>query len=153
MILTVKKFRLIFLFTDICGGYFSKGKDILDWSNSKKHLEAALKLYDKDPVSYTLLAAVSYELKEDDKVIDYYWKAFELDFLATLHDWRSSAAVVGVYVLRGKFDEAKNILDLQLDLQQDFFPEIKNSKKFQVVKDYYEKALQKANNSDIARSS
>jgi tetratricopeptide (TPR) repeat protein len=140
---------LIAYYIYLCGGYFSKGKDILDWSNSKKHLEAALKLYDKDPVSYTLLAAVSYELKEDDKVIDYYWKAFELDFLATLHDWRSSAAVVGVYVLRGKFDEAKNILDLQ----QDFFPEIKNSKKFQLVKDYYEKALQKANNSDIARSS
>lgn len=134
------------------GGYTALGDSLIeikDWSNAKKNLEASIKFYDKDPVTYTLLAAVSYELKEDDKVIDYYWKAFELNFFATLRDWRSSAAVVGVYVFRGKFDEAKNILDLQ----QDFFPEIKNSKKFQAVKDYYEKELKKANNSDTTSSS
>ena len=43
-----------------------------------------MKFYDKDPVTYTLLAVTSYELKEYDKAIDYYWKAFKLDPFGTL---------------------------------------------------------------------
>jgi tetratricopeptide (TPR) repeat protein len=129
------------------GGYQALGADSLymkDYCNAKKYLEKSLKLNDKDTETYLLLAAASYGLKEDDKVIVYYSKAFELDPIQPLADLRSSAAAVGVHVQRGQFEEAKNILDLQ----QEFFPELKTDKKFNAVKEYYEKALEKANKHD-----
>ena len=127
-------------------GYSDLGSDFLnikDWNNSKKYLEKALKLHDQDPVTYLRLAAVSYELKEDEKVLDYYWKAFLLDPFKPYLDWRSSAAAVGVYILRGDFEEAKNILDTQ----QEFNPGIIKDARFIVIKNYYENALKKANKS------
>ena len=127
-------------------GYVALGTDFIyanDWNNAKKYFEKALKMYDRDPVIYLLLAAVSYEFKEDDKVIDYYHKAFLLDPYKPFPDWRSSAAAVAVHVMRGQFEEAKNILDTQ----QEFNPGIIKDARFIVMKEYYENALKKANKS------
>lgn len=60
----------------------------------------------------------------------------------------SSAAAVGVYVLRSQFKEAKNILDQQ----QELIPEIKNDKRFIGVKQYYENALKKSGSETIDSS-
>ena len=129
------------------GGYQALGDyylNVRDYFNAKKYLEISIKLHDKDPVTYLLLATVYYEFKEDQKVLDYYRKATLLDSLQSYFDWRSSAAAVGVYVLRGQFKEAKDILDHQEEL----FPEIKKDKRFNAVKEYYENALKKSNNSN-----
>ncbi len=123
-------------------GYEDLGSDFLnakDWNSAKQYFAKALTMYDQDPVTYLLLAAVSYELKEDDKVIDYYHKAFLLDPYRPFLSSRSSAAVVAVHVMRGQFEEAKNILDTQ----QEFNPGIIKDARFIVMKEYYENALKK----------
>ena len=81
-----------------------------------------------------------FELKEDDKVIEYYHKAFLLDPYRPFLDSRSSAAAVVVSVNKGQFENAKNILDHQ----QKFVPNITKERIFIVTKQYYENALQKA---------
>jgi tetratricopeptide (TPR) repeat protein len=124
-------------------GYEALGSDFIevkDWSNAKKYLEKALKMYDLDPATYLLLASVSYELKEDDKVIKYYHKAFLLDPCRPFLDWRSSAAAVAVYIYKGRFEDAKEILRLQ----QEFNPDIVKEKRFIAVKEYYENSLKKS---------
>jgi tetratricopeptide (TPR) repeat protein len=139
--------KMINDYPDWYRGYQDLGADFLnvkDWNNSKKYLEKALKMHVQDPVTYLLLVVVSYELKEDEKVIEYYHKAFLLDPYRPYLDRRSSAAAVVVYVNKGKFDVAKDILDHQ----QKFIPDIYKERMFIEVKQYYENALKKANKSD-----
>jgi tetratricopeptide (TPR) repeat protein len=129
-------------------GYGALGSDFIeikDWSNAKKYLEKALKMHDRDPVTYLLLASVSYELKEDEKVIEYYHKAFLLDPYMPFLDWRSSAAAVAVYIYKGRFEDAKEILRLQ----QEFNPDIVKEKRFIAVKEYYENALKNQKNKKL----
>ena len=127
-------------------GYRDLGFDFIenkDWVNAKQYLEKALKMYNQDPITYLSLAYVSYELREDDKVLDYYWKAFCLDPFTTHLDFKSSAAAVVVNVNNGMFEQAKDILDHQQELN----PDIIKSRRFIGIKQYYENALKKANKS------
>ncbi len=128
------------------GGYSDLGFDFIeakDWVNAKQCLEKALKMYNKDPITYLSLAYVSYELREDDKVLYYYVKAFCLNPFKTHLDFRSSAAAVVVSVNNGMFEQAKDILDHQQELN----PDIIKSRRFIGIKQYYENALKKANKS------
>jgi tetratricopeptide (TPR) repeat protein len=129
-------------------GYSDLGSDFLnmrDWTNAKKYLEKSLKLHDQDPVVYLRLAYLSYELREDDKVIDYYLKAFFLDPVKPFLDQRSSAAAAVVYINKGNFEDAKSILDNQ----QKFTPDVCKEKIFIGTKKYYQNALKNHKNKKL----
>lgn len=134
--------KIINDYPDWYGGYSDLALDFIEakcWNTAKQYLEKALTLDDQDPRTYLLLAYVFYELREDDKALDCYHKAFLLDPYQPYLHLRSSAAAVIIYTNKGEFEVAKNILDLQ----QKFNPDIIKDKRFIGVKQYYENALKR----------
>jgi tetratricopeptide (TPR) repeat protein len=122
-------YSIIDEYPDFYGGYQSLAVNFIqkkDWLNAKQYLEKSLLLNKNNSATYSLLAMVSYELREDNKVYKYYEKALSLDPFRVFADKHSTMRMAAVFILEKKFDTAKELLSNLLELN----PSVKDDHSF-----------------------
>lgn len=129
------------------GGFYSLGGyyfNLKKYNQAKKYFDKTITLNDKYVSTYLMLGYIAYVLNEaNEKVIEYYDKATDLDPVVTILDRRGCAAKVVVLINQGNFKEAKNLLEIQ----QEFDPEVCKEERFINVNKYYEEQLNKQKDS------
>ncbi|MGI9215282.1 MAG: tetratricopeptide repeat protein, partial [Gammaproteobacteria bacterium] len=127
------------------GGFYSLGAyyfNLEKYDLAKHYLDKAVTLNNKDPDTYLMLSYIAYVLNDsNEKVIKYYCKAINLDYIKSLLNIKSSLGTVVILVNQGKFEYAKNLLDEFQKVQQKFDHEVCKDERFLKAKKYYEDKL------------
>lgn len=127
------------------GGFYSLGTYYLKlkkYDQSKQYFDKSVTLNNKDSDTYLMLTYIAYVLNDsNEKVIEYYYKAMDLEPIKIFLNTRSCLAAAVALIDQGKFKDAKYILDEVQEVQEKVNIEVCKEERFIRVKKYYEDKL------------